>query len=418
MSSERIAALRKAIDSGPDNHLLRLMLAEALAQAGQVEEAVEQYETLLHAGHLPPESLVSAGELALKAGHVDLATRYLDAALRAGVVEGVAALQAKLSEKLADAGILRLAQAGSQVSPATPAQGYIENYTRVTFADVGGLEAVKKIIHRMIILPFLRPEIYQKYGKQAGGAVMLYGPPGCGKTLLARATAGECNLPFFNIRIENVLDPWFGVSEKNLHEAFAQARAYAPCVVFIDELDAIAYARHKQHGSVGRALVDQMLQELDSIGADNRDLLILAATNAPWDVDNALLRPGRFDRRIFVPPPDNVARIHILKLMLTGRPTASLDLERLAKSTSLFSGADLRALVEQAIDWVIEETLETGQDLPLAMKHLEATIVEMRPSTIDWLVRARNYVEFSNQDDRYKDLAVFLRTPEVKKWKE
>jgi SpoVK/Ycf46/Vps4 family AAA+-type ATPase len=206
---------------------------------------------------------------------------------------------------------------------------------RVTFADVGGLEDAKRAVHRTIILPFQRPDLYERYGRRAGGGVLLYGPPGCGKTLLARATAGECGLPFFNVRIESILDPYIGVSEANLHAAFESARTDAPCVLFLDELDAVAYARRKQQGGGARALVDQLLQELDAIGSDNHQLLVLAATNAPWDIDDALKRPGRFDRMVFVPPPDEPARERILELHLADPPTAGIDLTSLATRTPL-----------------------------------------------------------------------------------
>jgi SpoVK/Ycf46/Vps4 family AAA+-type ATPase len=287
-----------------------------------------------------------------------------------------------------------------------------------TFAEVGGLDDVKKSIHRMIILPFQRSELYERYGRQAGGGVLLYGPPGCGKTLLARATATECGLPFSNVRIEEILDPFIGMSERNLHDVFEQARRAAPCVLFLDELDALGFARRKHVGSAGRPLVDQLLQELDAIGAENEGILVLAATNAPWDVDEAIKRPGRFDRMLFVPPPDNAARTRILERLIAARPAESLDLKGLAKRTALFSGADLAALVERAVDRVIDEALDTGGEPPLRQEHLVAALDEMRPTTLEWLATARNYVEFANQGGRYEDVRRFLVSREARAWKD
>ena len=277
---------------------------------------------------------------------------------------------------------------------------------------------MKKTIQRTIILPFQRHDLYEKYKRGAGGGVLLFGPPGCGKTLLARATAGECGLPFSNVRIEEILDPYFGVSESNLHDAFVQARRFAPCVLFLDELDAIAFARRKHSGSVGRPLVDQLLQELDAIGADNENILVLAATNAPWDVDEAMKRPGRFDRVVFVPPPDPPARERILGLHVAGRPAEDVDVARLAKKTPLFSGADIRALVERAVDLVIDDALEHGEERPLTTADLERALAGMRPSTLEWLATARNYVEFANQGGRYDEVAAFLVSREARGWKD
>jgi SpoVK/Ycf46/Vps4 family AAA+-type ATPase len=214
--------------------------------------------------------------------------------------------------------------------------------------------------------------------------------------------------------MEDVLDPMYGVSERRLHDAFTDARSAAPCVLFVDELDAIAFARRKQQGSAGRALVDQLLQELDAIGSDNEGMLILAATNAPWDVDDALKRPGRFDRVVFVSPPDAPARRRILELALAGRPQAEIDLDVLAARTALFSGADIRSLVESAVDRVIDEALEQGADVPIRGAHLEAALRSARPTTTDWLRTARNYVEFANHGGRYDDVLAYLDSPEGK----
>jgi SpoVK/Ycf46/Vps4 family AAA+-type ATPase len=305
--------------------------------------------------------------------------------------------------------VLRGGQDQAEPVPAQRAEA-----PRITFTDVGGLDEVKKAIHRMIILPYTRPELYARYGRKAGGGVLLYGPPGCGKTMLARATAGECGLPFINVRIEDVLDPYIGVSERNLHDAFAEARARRPCVLFLDELDGLAFARGKQRGGAGRTLVDQLLQELDAIGADNRDVLILAATNAPWDVDDALKRPGRFDKLVFVPPPDAAAREAVLVALLKDRPHKGVDPRKLAKDTPLFSGADLTALVENAVDEVIEEALSKGSEPPLTGEHFTRARAGKRASTLEWLARARNYVEFANQSKQYEDVAAFLETREAK----
>ena len=213
------------------------------------------------------------------------------------------------------------------------------------------------------------------------------------------------------------MDPFYGGSERNLSLVFEQARRASPCVVFIDELDAMAFARRNQMNNTGRALVNMLLQEIDATGARNEDILFLGTTNAPWDVDDALRRPGRFDRVVFVPPPDSEARNQILQTLLRDRPIGNLDLAKLAQDTPLFSGADLPALIEQAIDLVIEEALDTGAERPLEMTHIGSVLSKMRPTTLDWLNRAKNYVEFANRSEFYQSVDEFLRTPEVRKWK-
>ena len=411
MSEERLEGLRAAVELSPDNHALRLVLAEALGAEDHGEEALEQYAVLLDAGALPTDELVRVGTLALGLGRLQLAARCLEAARRAGAVGGTAGLEEELKAALVDEGVARPAIDPEEPPPMVAAPVEVE---KITFDQVGGLEAVKKAIHKTIVLPFQRPDLYERYGRKAGGGVLLYGPPGCGKTLLARATAGECGVPFLNVRMEDVLDPMYGVSERRLHDAFMDARLRSPCVLFVDELDAIAYARRKQAGSAGRALVDQLLQELDAIGSDNQGMLVLAATNAPWDVDDALKRPGRFDRVVFVSPPDVPARRRILHLALEDRPQADLDLDDLARRTALFSGADLRSLVERAVDAVIDEAIERGDDVPIRGAHLDRALKEARATTTDWLRTARNYVEFANHGGRYDDVLAYLDSPEGK----
>jgi len=429
-SEQRIEGLVAAVEVSPTNHPLRLVLAETLHSVGRVDEALDHYAKLAEEDEVPRQSLAEVGSLALGVGRLALAGKLLEHAKHLGLVDGVAGLQAGLEKELGTrpepgAGpeggraVIRSSAPGSESDESGFAPGDLfERDARTTFDDVGGLDEVKKTIHRTIILPFQRPDLYLKYGRSAGGGVMLYGPPGCGKTLLARATAGEAGLPFFNVRIEEILDPYMGISEQNLHAVFEEARANAPCVLFIDELDALAYARRKQAGSAGRPLVDLLLQELDAIGSDNAGLLILSATNAPWDVDDALKRPGRLDRPTFVPPPDEKARRTILELLLRERHAEKIDVKGLAKETPLHSGADLRALVETAIDLVIDEALGSGTEPPLAQKHLESARARVRPSVLDWLASARNYVEFANQAGQYDEVQKFLKSREARRLKE
>jgi transitional endoplasmic reticulum ATPase len=406
----RIEALRHAVEASPGDPNLRLILAETQEAAGLADDALAQYEHLLHRGELPGLSALRAGHLAADHGRVDLARGCLEAARAGGVVEGVGALQSRIEELLERRGLQRV-----RADASTSAGGLVETLDVVTFADVGGLDAVKKAINRTIVLPLSRPELYERYARRSGGGVLLYGPPGCGKTLVARATAGECQLPFLRVRVEDILDPWVGVSERNLHEAFEQARYDAPCVLFLDEVDALGYARRRQQSSATRNVVDVLLQELDTIGSEGRSVLVLAATNVPWDVEDALLRPGRFDKRIFVPPPDQPAREKILEILLTSLPTEDVHVPALARSAELYSGADLRAAVEHAVDEVIDTALETQGEPPVTGAVLARAIETIRPTTLDWLERAKGYVEFANVGDKYADVEAYLNSKEVRR---
>ncbi|WP_405058480.1 tetratricopeptide repeat protein [Kribbella sp. NBC_01505] len=409
---ERIDALRKAVDANPDDVLLRLVLAESLASAEHVEEALDQYVVLLDKDGLPEDQFVPVGELAATNGRLALLRSLLESARQKGVVEGTGRLQQLVDTMISERSGVKI-KVGPEAEETPFAADTLKETT--TFDQVGGMEEIKRVIHRMVILPLSRPELYEKYGRKSGGGVLLYGPPGCGKTLLARATAGECGLPFINVRIEDVMDPYLGVSERNLHAAFERARANAPCVLFLDELDALAFARHKHGGSEARRLVDVLLQELDAIGSENDGLLVLAATNAPWDVDEAMLRPGRFDRVIFVPPPDEPARADILSVLVKDVPANGLDLKAIAGQTPMFSGADLRALIERGVDRVIDEALANGGEPPLAMHHLTDVLNAVKPSTLDWLHRVRSYIEFANQSERYDDVAAYLKSRDVRR---
>jgi transitional endoplasmic reticulum ATPase len=278
----------------------------------------------------------------------------------------------------------------------------------VRFADVGGLEDVKKQIHRKIILPFQKPSIFERFRKKIGGGILLFGPPGCGKTLLARATAGECNAQFLNVSISDILDMYIGESERKLHAIFEKARSSAPAVLFFDELEGLAGKRQFSRESTSSKLVSQFLSEMDGFAQNNSGVLILGATNVPWAVDSAFRRPGRFDRLQFIPPPDRAARESILKLQVRDRPAEPLDYALLATRTQGFSGADLEHLVETAADLAIEASLEQGKEQPLQMGHFKDALGDVRPTTLEWLTTARNYARYANEGGQYDDVLAFI----------
>jgi len=238
---------------------------------------------------------------------------------------------------------------------------------------------------------------------------VLYGPPGCGKTFLARAVAGEIGARFVNVGLADVLDMWFGESERRLHEIFESARRRAPTLLFFDEVDALGQRRTTLKGSAGRTLVNQFLSEMDGFAGRNEAVFVLGATNHPWDLDPALRRPGRFDRLLFVPPPDAAARRRIFELKLKNRPHARIDLDAAARASDGFSGADIDAVVETATELAIEASLKGGEEHAIDDALLTRALRDVRPSSRPWFETARNFVLYANEGGLYDELLVHLK---------
>ncbi|WP_127022433.1 ATP-binding protein [Rheinheimera mangrovi] len=285
------------------------------------------------------------------------------------------------------------------------------------FSDIGGLDDLKQLARIKIIEPFKRPELFKKFNKAAGGGLLLYGPPGCGKTMFARAIAGECKAAFFNVGIHDILDMYVGNSEKNIAALFTTARAAKPAVIFIDEIDALGRKRGLMRHSGLTSTINAFLAELDGAQSDNENLLVLGATNAPWDVDSAFRRPGRFDRCLFVPPPDQPARQVILQLLLQQLPTATLDITKLAESSADYSGADLKGLVDSVSEQVLQHIIESGEDALIEQQMLETHLALHKASTLEWLQTASQVVEFAGDTGYYQDLAQYLASRQKPKWR-
>ena len=280
----------------------------------------------------------------------------------------------------------------------------------VKLADVAGMETVKQRLQMAFLAPLKNPELMKFYGKSLRGGLLLYGPPGCGKTFIARATAGELGAKFISVGLSDVLDMWLGNSEKNLHEVFERARRKAPCVLFFDELDALGRKRSLVRYSGISGVVNQLLAEMDSVGNNNEGVFILAATNHPWDVDTALRRPGRLDRMLLVLPPDGPARVSVLRYHLRTRPVADLNIEAIAKQTEGFSGADLAHLCESAAELAMADSIKTGQIRPISMNDFKQALKGIQPSTQAWFETARNFALFANEGGLYDDLVDYLKS--------
>lgn len=399
--------LEQHLLGNPFDAAARLQYAEVLLEGGDAEAALAQFELCCQQQPAGATGQLGAARAMLRLG------RRTDALLRYEEARGMAGFEAsdELERLSADAGRTTSPQLRivgiSEPSNVVPIQQVPEE--RVRFSSIVGAEDLKQTIRLKIIEPFLNPGLFQRFRKQAGGGILLYGPPGCGKTMIARAVANECNAEFISVGIADVLNMWIGQSERNLSAMFDKARSHVPCVLFFDEIDALAFSRSKANSEHTRTVVNEFLAQLDGMGKDNRGVLILAATNMPWDVDPAMKRPGRFSRQIFVPPPDADARRKMLEVKLVGVPQDGIDLVALARKTTSFSGADIDGLIELAKESALHDALFNKHERPLVQADFDRALTELMPSTLDWLRTARNLVKYAGEDGSYRDVEAYLK---------
>ena len=247
----------------------------------------------------------------------------------------------------------------SHTNPSALRETIVE-VPKVTWDDVGGLEPVKRELQEIVQYPVEHPEMFAKFGMAPSKGVLFYGPPGCGKTLLAKAIANECQANFISIKGPELLTMWFGESEANVRDVFDKARQAAPCVLFFDELDSIAKARGTSAGDSGGSdrVLNQLLTEMDGVGP-NKNVFVIGATNRPDQIDPALMRPGRLDQLIYIPLPDEPSRLSVLKATLKKTPLASdVDLNQIARITGGFSGADLTEICQRSCKLAIRQSIE------------------------------------------------------------
>lgn len=397
------------------------MLATTLETAERWPEAIEEWKSLTTLEPGDTDAKVALARAYVRAGRRGPAEIILEELERAGRMSTDAwrvrgALLGLPEVSLEEPDVPAASSSGAPGKVPTfeptdrgPAAFDTVERPRITFADVGGMEPLKEAIRLKIIHPAHHPEIYAAYGQRAGGGLLLYGPPGCGKTHLARATAGELGASFLAVGIADVLSKWIGGSEQNLRDVFATARQHAPAVLFFDEIDALAANRTDFQNASGRHVINQFLAELDGVGAGNEGVLVLGATNAPWHMDPAFRRPGRFDEVLFVPPPDSDARAEILRILLRDRPVARIDVNRIVGATDGFSGADLRGLVERAIQGKLRASLLDGTIRPIETDDLRAVAKDIVPTTREWFASVRNYVLYANQSGLYDGVRPYLK---------
>lgn len=351
-------------------------------------------------------ALIEARALLGREDHVQAQQRYQEARGLEGF-EVIDALEGIAAQPMAPAPA-RLQLVGAPPAAAVlPIQGV--SAERVRFSSIVGMEALKKTIRVKIIEPYLKPGLFSRFKMQSGGGILLYGPPGCGKTMIARAIANECQAEFIPVGISDVLNMWVGESERNLAAMFDKARAQTPAVLFFDELDALAFSRAKASSSSTRTVVNEFLAQLDGVGRDNKGVLMLAATNMPWDVDEAMKRPGRFSRQIFVAPPDLPARREMLRLKLMDVPIENVDLDAVAAATVNYSGADIDGLIELTKESALTDSLAEDKERAISQADFDAALSQTRPSTVDWLRTVRNVVKYAGDDGTYREVEQYLK---------
>ncbi|MEV0149010.1 MULTISPECIES: ATP-binding protein [unclassified Nonomuraea] len=449
-----LQALREAARLSPDNLPLRRHLADQLLGKGYLAEAEAEYRAALvlapgdpeiaaglaeafvrqsaHGpalavlepflatpGHAPRLGVLAARALLGEGDAHGAARRYHEAVSRDASLAD-ADLAARLTPQ--PAGPAGTSWGGPSAGPAhQPVQhpqqpveepdGAQVERSAISFADVAGMEAVKEALRVKLLLPIQQPELFKAFGKRAGGGVLLYGPPGAGKTHLARAAAGELGAAFVNVGLSDILDMYIGSSERNLRGMFDLARRHRPCVLFFDEVDALAARRSDMRQAHTRQLVNQFLAELDGVDQHaNEGVLVLAATNAPWYIDVAFRRPGRFDQLVFVPPPDLAARAAILRILCRDKPLAEMDFEAVARVTDLFAGADLKGVVDRAVEAKLHQSISAGRPIPLSTPDLLAAAQAVRPAAVrEWLGTARNYVMHANDSGAWDELMPWIK---------
>ena len=423
-----LRSLRAAVAANTDDVPLRLHLAQLLLDAKLTEEAVSHISAALQRVPNSPEArALMARAMSVRAEPEERTDRTDPPSKRERqTLRNMPPVPAKPQRQAGDEPTERHSfnWIAAEYQFANVAQPFVDSGTaplgapilfdveqsQVRLSDVGGMTEVKQRLNAAFLAPMRNPELRRMYGKSLRGGLLLYGPPGCGKTFLARAVAGELGARFLAVTLADVLDMWLGSSERNLRDLFTEARRAAPCVLFLDEIDALGHKRSQLRANAGqRGTVNQLLSELDGVQQGNEGVFVLAATNHPWDVDSALRRPGRLDRMLLVLPPDLPAREAILHYHLRDRPVGGVNIRDLAKRTADYSGADLAHLCETAAERALLDSARTGKPRPIGSRDFEAALAEVRPSTGAWLSVARNVAVFGNGDGSYDELHRYLK---------
>lgn len=269
---------------------------------------------------------------------------------------------------------------------------------KIKFSDVAGLEDVKKAITIRMINPIKYPDKYKMYGKKTGGGVLLYGPPGTGKTMIAKAIANEVGAKFYAVKGSDIVSKWVGDSEKNINSLFQEANKQDRAIIFIDEMDSLIGRRGLDTHNDKR--VNEFLQQIDGFAGRNPNLLLLGATNRPWDIDSAAMRSGRFSQKIYLPLPDAPARKFMIEKNMKGVPVAKdFDVDKIVAQTEMYSGADIEELCDRAKDEPLLKAIATDSIILVTNKDFDDVLEKMPPSVTP--KELKQFEEYNNEINGY-----------------
>lgn len=422
-----------------DNDFLEVIEAEVAADPGNLALR-EDFITLLLANH-PARAAAEVDAYEAQGGHSArarvLRARVMAARLRAGGLGSGEAPQSTSTSANPETGAETPAEPASGSEDAT-SEAPMPTYRRqpvgaprdadgaaaeksapsglwdaerptITLSDVAGLAEVKQHLDSTFLAPLRSPEIAAAFGQRAGGSLLMYGPPGCGKTFIAKAIAGDLGAAFVHVTLADLLSKWLGSTERALKALFEDARAAAPCVIFVDEFDALGGRRSSGGGGSQsmRMVVTQLLEELDGVSSENDGVYFLTATNRPWDIDPALRRPGRIDKTVLVLPPDALAREAIVQSALTGKPTQDVDIEAVAAAADGFSGADIAQVATIALQQAMTASMNAGTLVPVTTESLLAAASGITPSTTQWFEQIGSVLEYGTDDGTFDQLRAY-----------
>ncbi len=286
------------------------------------------------------------------------------------------------------------------------------------FKDIAGLEITKDKIKLKAIEPLKNPKLFELFEKKFGGGILMYGPPGCGKSFIAEATAGEANATFFNIRASDLKSKYVGETEQNIAKLFESARQHQPSIIFFDEFESLGQERNGATPH-DKSMISQLLTEINGLGNKEQKILLIAATNEPWSIDLALRREGRFGTSIFIPPPDLEGRKTILKNQLKNKPIENIDFNLLAEITDFYSGADLLEICNIAAENVLSECIKEDKVRPIIMKDILNAIDNKKELiTIKWFNKALKNIYATNNQDSFVDVVDYTNKNILKNYSE